>query len=80
MKRSSEYSNLNAAGSNAAGSAERPAHLSSSAGSAERPAHPSSDLAVQLGKLHPYKRQKCTQLDKLQTIVAYISFLLKIIM
>ena len=46
-----------------------PAHLSSAAGSAERPAHPSSDLEN--------KRQKCAQLDKLQTIVVYISFPLK---
>ena len=39
---------------------------SSAAGGAERPAHPSSDLEN--------KRQKCAQLGKLQTIVAYISF------
>ena len=42
---------------------------SSAAGGAERPAHPSSDLEN--------KRQKCAQLDKLQTIVVYISFPLK---
>ena len=42
---------------------------SSAAGGAERPAHPSSDLEN--------KRQKCAQLDKLQTIVAYISFRLQ---
>ena len=42
------------------GSAEQPVHLSSAAAGAERPAHPSSDLEI--------KRQKCAQLDKLQTI------------
>ena len=56
-------------GSNAAGSAARPAHLSSAAGGAERPAHPSSDLGS--------KRQQCAELDKLQAIVAYISSPLK---
>ena len=64
MKRSSGSSN-----SIAAGSAERPAHLSSAAGSAEQPAHLSSNLEN--------KRQKCAQEEKLQTIVAYISFPLK---
>ena len=69
MKRSSECSSFNVAGSNAAGSAEQPAHLSSAAGGAERPAHPSSDLEN--------KRQKCEQEDELQTMVVYISFPLK---
>ena len=61
MKRSSGSSNFIAAGS-----AERPAHLSSAAGGAEQPAHLSSNLEN--------KRQKCAQEEKLQTIVAYISF------
>ena len=64
MKRS--FGSLN---SIAAGSAERPAHLSSAAGGAEQPAHLSSDLGN--------KRQRCAQEEKLQTIVTYISFPLK---